>query len=36
MQKFIITIPYRNQKTYKGVIHRRFVDILGEPDELFQ
>uniref|UniRef100_A0A0R3RSW8 EGF-like domain-containing protein n=1 Tax=Elaeophora elaphi TaxID=1147741 RepID=A0A0R3RSW8_9BILA len=31
-----IIISYRNQKIYEGVIHRRFVDIIGEPKELFQ
>ncbi|OZC10717.1 EGF-like domain protein, partial [Onchocerca flexuosa] len=25
-----------NQKIYKGIIHRRFVNIISEPDELFR
>ncbi|MCP9262497.1 hypothetical protein DINM_005875 [Dirofilaria immitis] len=25
-----------NQQIYKGAIHRRFVDIICEPDELFR
>ncbi|EFO17275.1 hypothetical protein LOAG_11226 [Loa loa] len=34
----IIGAIYRNenQRIYKGVINRRFVDIIGEPDELFR
>ncbi|VDM10454.1 unnamed protein product [Wuchereria bancrofti] len=34
----IVGAIYRNenQNIYKGAINRRFVDIIGEPDELFQ